>query len=110
MLSVKVSINLKLVKSKIKQNSFSDLSRILPSPVRALISHQVQTMGYQEMRDFLNDKGNNTSSFNIDQPLNALGGLGKEFKGNIQDTNIFGHLENDYRGKMTDEQTLKTLR
>ena len=63
-----------------------------------------QTMGYQEMRDFLNDKGNNTSSFNIDQPLNTLGGLGKEFKGNIQDTNILGHLENDYRGKMTDGQ------
>ena len=58
-------------------------------------------MGYQEMRNFLNGKGNNTSSFYIDRPLNTPGGLGKEIKGNMQGTNILGCLENDYRGKIT---------
>ena len=61
------------------------------------------------MRDFLNGKGNNTSSFNIDQPLNTSGGLGKEIKGNMQGTNILGRLEKDYRGKMMDRKCSKTV-
>ena len=67
-------------------------------------------MGYQEIRDFLNGKGNNTSSFIIDRPLKTPEGLGKEIKGNIEGTNILGRLENEYRGKMIDRQIFKDSR
>ena len=57
-------------------------------------------MDFANMQNFFN--GNDKTPFNTKQPLNTPGGLGKEIKGNMQDTNILGHLETDYRGQMTD--------
>ena len=55
-------------------------------------------MDFENMRILFNGNPNNKTPFNTDRPLNTPGGLGKEIKGNVQVTNILGHLEIDYKG------------
>ena len=45
----------------------------------------------------------------LDGPLNTPGGLGKELKGNMQGTNIFDRLKNEYGGEpRNQDKCLKT--